>query len=436
MSGIVGVVSLGCAKNRVDSERMLGLLVKAGFTLTDTPSKADILIVNTCGFIEPAKQESINTILEMAQYKKQGRCRLLVVTGCLSERYRGELAEALPEADLLLGVREYDRLPTLLIEALRKQGEPFAAANKRIPTLCAEPRVLTTPPYSAYLRIGDGCSNRCAYCAIPLIRGPLVSEPMEKLWDEARALADAGVSELNVIAQDTSGYGKDLYGAPQLIPLLKGLDRIDALKRIRLLYTYPDTVTPELLDVIASSRAILPYLDLPLQHINDELLLRMHRRGNKAHILHLMDVLTANYQNFTLRTTFLVGFPGETDAQFRELMDFLVEHPFDRVGAFAYSAEEGTEAAKLPLQVDEAVKQERLEELMERQADVAAERNARFLGKPLTLLVEGWQDGMLYGRTEREAPDADGYVAIPHESLPAGSYLPFVLDERAQYWNA
>ena len=258
----IGVISLGCAKNQIDTQTMLGYLKAAGHRFVADPSEAEILIVNTCGFITEAKQESIDAILEMAQYKETGCCKLLVVTGCLSERYRTELPPELPEVDLFLGVHEYASLPKRIAGLL----------HETCPTVLEPERLLVTPPYRAYLRIGDGCNNRCAYCAIPLIRGNLVSTPMEALIDEAKALADMGVTELSVIAQDTSGYGKDIYGEPRLIPLLQSLDRIDGFKWIRLLYTYPDTVTPALLDTIAESERLVPYLDMPLQHCNDGLL--------------------------------------------------------------------------------------------------------------------------------------------------------------------
>ncbi len=266
---LIGVISLGCAKNQVDTERMLGYLAAAGHTFTNDPAEAEVLIVNTCGFIEPAKQESINTILEMAEYKKHGRCKTLVATGCLTKRYMAELKEALPEVDILLGFDRYAELPSLLAGDAR----PFCAPDAG--------RILTTPAYSAYLRVGDGCNNRCTYCAIPLIRGALRSTPMESLVDEAKSLADGGVTELTVIAQDTSGYGRDLYGKPMLLPLLDALSKIDALHWIRVLYTYPDTVTPELIDFFASNPKVVKYLDMPLQHINDDILRRMNRRGSR-----------------------------------------------------------------------------------------------------------------------------------------------------------
>ena len=410
----VGVISLGCAKNQVDTQTMLGYLKAAGYTFTGEPENADILIVNTCGFITPAKEESIDAIFEMAQYKESGRCRLLVVTGCLSERYRKELTQEMPEVDLFLGVREYEKLPRLIAEKLHL---PCSSIIK-------PERLLVTPPYRAYLRIGDGCNNRCAYCAIPLIRGDLVSTPMERLVDEAKALADLGVTELSVIAQDTSGYGKDLYGEPRLIPLLKELDRIDGLKWVRILYTYPDTVTPALLDTLADGEKLVPYLDMPLQHCNDEILRRMHRRGSKAHIESVLDHIRKNYPDFTLRTTMMVGFPGETDAQFQELMQFLRDYPFDRVGAFAFSPEEGTAAESMPDQIADEVKEARLSALMEQQQMISKERNARWVGRELTMLVEETGMDGTYGRTIREAPDADGMVCVaPSYRHEPGQYL-------------
>ena len=410
----IGVISLGCAKNQVDSQTMMGYLKAAGHVFTNDPSEAEILIVNTCGFITPAKEESIDAILEMARYKETGRCRLLVVTGCLSERYRSELPPELPEVDIFLGVREYAKLPQLIAEKL----------SLACPTVKKPERLLVTPPYRAYLRIGDGCNNRCAYCAIPLIRGDLQSVPLEALVDEAKALADLGVTELSVIAQDTSGYGKDLYGSPRLIPLLKALDRIDGLKWVRLLYTYPDTVTQELLDTLAAGEKLVPYLDMPLQHCSDALLKRMHRRGSKAHVMRLLDHIRAQYPDFTLRTTMMVGFPGETDAQFEELLRFLREYPFDRVGAFAYSPEEGTTAAEMPDQIEEPVKEARLSALMEQQQAISLARNERWLNRELLMLVEETGMDGTYGRTVREAPDADGLVFVPpsfrHEP---GQYL-------------
>lgn len=420
----IGVISLGCAKNQVDTQTMLGYLKAAGHTFTGEPDKADVLIVNTCGFITAAKEESIDAIFEMAQYKEVGRCRLLVVTGCLSERYRKELTEEMPEVDLFLGVREYEKLPALIAEKLELPCSPILKPE----------RLLVTPPYRAYLRIGDGCNNRCAYCAIPLIRGDLRSTPAERLVDEARALADMGVTELSVIAQDTSGYGKDLYGEPRLIPLLRELDRIDGLRWVRLLYTYPDTVTPALLDTLAEGERLVPYLDMPLQHCNDTILKRMHRRGSKAHIQSVLDHIRKNYPDFTLRTTMMVGFPGETDAQFEELMQFLRDYPFDRVGAFAFSPEEGTAAETMPDQIPDDVKETRLAALMEQQQAISKERNERWIGRELLMLVEETGMDGTYGRTIREAPDADGTVCIaPSYRHEPGQYLSVLLTGADSY---
>ncbi len=420
----IGVISLGCAKNQVDTQTMLGYLKAAGHTFTGEPEKADVLIVNTCGFITAAKEESIDAIFEMAQYKEVGRCRLLVVTGCLSERYRKELTEEMPEVDLFLGVREYEKLPALIAEKLELPCSPILKPE----------RLLVTPPYRAYLRIGDGCNNRCAYCAIPLIRGDLRSTPAERLVDEAKALADMGVTELSVIAQDTSGYGKDLYGEPRLIPLLKELDRIDGLRWVRLLYTYPDTVTPALLDTLAEGERLVPYLDMPLQHCNDTILKRMHRRGSKAHIQSVLDHIRKNYPDFTLRTTMMVGFPGETDAQFEELMQFLRDYPFDRVGAFAFSPEEGTAAETMPDQIPDDVKEARLAALMEQQQTISKERNERWIGRELLMLVEETGMDGTYGRTIREAPDADGTVCIaPSYRHEPGQYLSVLLTGADSY---
>lgn len=409
----VGVISLGCAKNQVDTERMLGILVSAGHRITNDPREADVLIVNTCGFIESAKQESIDTILEMAQYKAGGRCTRLVVTGCLSERYRAELTSAMPEIDILLGVREYESLPRLLGGA---QDAPHCGPKSA--------RVLTTPPYSAYLRIADGCDNRCAYCAIPLIRGDLASEPIEDLVDEAKRLADGGVTELTLIAQDTSGYGVDRYGKPMLSKLLTRLERIDSLHWLRVLYTYPDTVTPELIDRFLESSKIAAYLDMPLQHTEDEILRRMRRRGDQAHIRRVLDYVAEHAPEFMLRTTLMVGFPGETDEHFEAMLRFIREHPFDRVGAFAFSPEEGTAAALMPDQVPQEVKQERLNRLMETQRAVSRARNERRVGTKVEVLIEGLDGTTAYGRSYAEAPDVDGKILLPGAgSILAGSYV-------------
>lgn len=430
----IGVISLGCEKNRVDTERMLGFLKEAGHTFVSREEEAEILIVNTCGFIEPAKQESIDTILELAAYKNQN-CRLLIATGCLTERYGKELLEAIPEIDVLLGVREYETLPGRISQALGEERKSVPSAPG-----CLPPRVLTTPPYRAYLRIGDGCNNRCTYCAIPLIRGALSSEPRETLLEEARRLADGGVTELTVIAQDTSGYGRDIYGKPELIPLLKELASVESLHWIRLLYTYPDTVTPELIDLLAENEKLIPYLDMPLQHVSDEILGRMNRRGSKRHILSVMEYAERYRAEFTFRTTMMVGFPGETEEQFEEMLTFLREHPFDRVGAFAFSPEEGTEAALFPGQVPEEVKQERLDRLMRQQGEISENLNRQRIGRKTEFLAEGFlrkhRQRYVWGRSAAEAPDdADGLILIPcgEKQAEPGHYYPVRLVKAYEY---
>ncbi len=419
----VGVISLGCAKNQVDTERMLGILTAAGHEITNQPSEADVLIVNTCGFIESAKQESINTILEMAQYKRGGKCARLVVTGCLSERYRDELKDAMPEIDILLGVREYESLPRLLGG---KTDAPHCGPKSV--------RVLTTPRYSAYLRIADGCNNRCTYCAIPLIRGNLVSEPLEELVEEANRLAENGVTELTLIAQDTSGYGTDRYGAPKLHALLDQLESIESLRWLRVLYTYPDTVTPELIDRFRAGGKIVPYLDMPLQHTEDEMLRRMHRRGDQAHIRKVLEYVAKTAPDFMLRTTLMVGFPGETEAHFAAMLQFIQDHPFDRVGAFAFSPEEGTAAANLLDQVPEEVKQERLARLMAAQQPISRARNERRVGQVVDVLIEGMDGARAFGRSYAEAPDVDGKVYLQNAGVLApGSYVKARLTRAEEY---
>ncbi len=421
MDKTVGVVSLGCAKNLVDTERMLGILTRAGYQVTNDPAEARVLIVNTCGFIEPAKQESIDTLLELAAFKNGGRCETLVATGCLSQRYREELTEAMPEIDILLGVREYEKLPALLAKREGSADPAAALANpgNAFPVPAADarrtvaPRVLATPAHRAFLRIADGCDNRCAYCAIPLIRGGLVSEPMEKLIAEAESLADGGVTELTLIAQDTSCYGVDLYGRPRLPELLERLCDIPPLRWIRVLYTYPDTVTPQLLDTLSGNEKLVRYLDMPLQHISDTLLARMNRRGSKEHIRGILEYIRLNAPDFILRTTMMVGFPGETEGQFAELLAFLREYPFDRVGTFEFSPEEGTRAACLADQVDAETKRRRYDALMAQQRGISARLAQKRVGGETELLIEGIRDGFLVGRTRAEAPDVDGLVRVP-----------------------
>lgn len=420
----VGMVSLGCSKNRVDSEVLLGYLKSAGFKLVQDPKAADVIIVNTCGFINEAKQDSINTALEMAQYKETGRCKLLVMTGCLSQRYRNELRDEMPEVDIFAGVNEYERLA----EELAKR------AGKSLCVRTGYGRVLTTPSFRAFLRIADGCDNRCTYCAIPLIRGGRRSVPMEKLIAEARELVSRGVKELTVIAQDTTGYGTDIYGKPMTAELLTELSKIDGIEMIYLLYTYPDTVTRELIDTIAANEKIANYIDMPIQHINDAVLKRMNRRGTREHIENTVKYIRAAHPGFILRSTAIVGFPGETEGQFEELMTFFRENPFDRLGAFAYSPEDNTPAAEFENQISDEVKQERLKRLYEQQMGISLALNKARLGKVERVVVEYTQGDTAYCRSYAEAPDTDGFIIVPSGGgLREGDYTDVRLTRAMEY---
>ncbi len=404
----VGVVSLGCSKNRVDTELMLGILRGHGYRITADEREAEILIVNTCGFIDPAKQESIDTLLSMAKYKKKGKCKLLVATGCLVQRYEEAIRADMPEVDLLMGVSQYPQLPQAIEEALGGQRPSYCAPDR---TVLAGDRVLTTAPYSAYIRIADGCDNRCAYCAIPLIRGGFRSRGMESVLEEIRQLAQQGVREHVLVAQDTSRFGMDTHGRSLLPELMARAADIPGVEWLRVLYCYPDEVEDELLHAMASRENICKYLDLPLQHADPELLRRMNRRGDidktRAFLKKARDM------GFTLRTTFITGFPGETDAQFERLMDFARDIRFDRLGAFAYSAEEDTPAAAMPGQLPEEVKQARLDALMTAQQVISLERNRLRIGNTERALVESVDaDGVGTARTSAEAPETDGVIRL------------------------
>ena len=404
----VGVVSLGCAKNRVDTELMLGILEHAGYELTANEAEADVLIVNTCGFIDPAKEESVDTLLSCAQYKKTGRLKLLVATGCLVQRYEKELVTELPEVDLLLGVNQYERLPEAIREALLGKHAVYCEDDHHI--LSGE-RVLTTPPYMAYVRIADGCDNRCAYCAIPLIRGGFRSRPMTDVLDEIRSLTARGVKEFVLVAQDTSRFGMDTEGRSLLPALLEQAAAIPGVEWLRVLYCYPDEVSDELLTVMAAHPNICRYIDLPLQHADPVVLRRMNRRGDMGKVRAFLK--KARDMGFTLRTTLIVGFPGETEAQFDALLAFVREMQFDRLGAFAYSAEEDTPAATMGDQVPEEEKQRRLDAVMTLQQAISLERNRLRVGSEERVLVESIrEDGAAVARSAAEAPDSDGLLYL------------------------
>ena len=414
MSLTVGMISLGCNKNRVDSEIALGLLKDKGYTFTGDPAEADILMVNTCGFIEAAKEESIDAILEMAEYKQTGRCKLLVVTGCLAQRYEQSLMEEIPEIDLLMGVNQYEQLDEAIQAALK--GKRQSLCQEKF-NFFEQPRVLTTPGYTAYTRIGDGCNNRCTFCAIPLIRGHYRSRDEKAILGEIESLAKQGVREHILVAQDTTRYGTDWQEHTALPELMEKAAAIDGVDWLRVLYCYPDETDQRLLDVIAKHDNICKYLDLPIQHINDTVLKRMHRRGDSSDIRRCLKL--ARERGLALRTSIIVGFPGETEEQFQELLDFLQEAQFDRLGAFAYSAEEDTPAARMPDQIPEEVKQERLDRLMTLQSAISLGRNQLRLGKTEKVLVtDVGEDGLILGRSQYEAPETDGEIVFTAKKAP------------------
>lgn len=416
----VGLVSLGCSKNRVDSEILLGMLKEKGVEAVADPADAELIVVNTCGFIGPAKEESIETIFEMARYKDGGRCRLLFVTGCLTQRYPDELKAEMPEVDGFLGVNDYPRF----IEAIEQAvggAKPLLTNAKA--QFFESPRVLTTPSHSAYVKISDGCDNRCAYCAIPLIRGGYRSRPYADILRECARLSEAGASELTLIAQDTSRYGSDFaQGTLKLPELMTEIAQLPAVRWLRVLYCYPDTVTERLLDTVAGNPKIANYLDLPLQHVNDNMLRRMNRRGTNADIRRL--IALCKERDIAVRTTMIVGFPGETDAQFDELLAFVRQAEFARLGAFTYSPEEGTAAAFMKDQVDEDVKRERLDRLMTLQQGISLAFNEARVGKTFEVLVGGSEDGRYVGRTQLEAPEVDGSVLFTAKrAIAPGEYV-------------
>lgn len=414
----VGVVSLGCVKNRVDTEQMLAILSEHGYFLTDKAEDADILIVNTCGFIDPAKEESIDTIFEMAQHKQGGRCKLLCVTGCLSQRYGDKLAEEIPEADVIVGISQYDLLPGLIEDALK--GKRILDTRRRQQNPCGN-RVLTTKPYTAYVRIGEGCDNRCAYCAIPLIRGKHVSQQEETVLAEMTRLAENGAREQILIAQDTTRYGQDLEHT-SLQTLIHKAAAIPNLDCLRVLYLYPDETDIALIDEMASHPNVCRYLDLPLQHASPSLLKKMNRRGDINQIRDML--MYARKKGFALRTTFIVGFPGETEEDFELLMQFTRDMSFDRMGAFAFSPEEDTAAFSMKDQVPEDIKQRRLNELMALQQEISLQRNQQRVGTMEKVLITGRSGGKYTGRSAWEAPDADGEIVIlSDEPLREGQFV-------------
>ena len=399
----VGMISLGCPKNQVDAELMLSRLHDAGYTITNEESSADVVIINTCGFIDDAKKEAIENILEMAALKKEGTIKGIVVTGCLAERFREDIRKELPEVDAVLGLGCNGDIVAAVEQAFA--GRDFEKFGDKYDLALEGERVLTTPKYTAYVRTSDGCDNCCTYCTIPKIRGRFRSRKTEDIVAETRSLAARGVKEIVLIAQDTTMYGRDLYGEPKLAELLDELCKIDGIEWIRMLYTYPDLITDELLDTMARQEKVLNYLDIPLQHCDGDIL---KRRSLTALMAHIREKLP----DVTLRTTFITGFPGETEEQFTELCEFVHDVRFDRLGCFAYSAEDGTLAAAMPDQIDEQVKIRRSEVIMDAQLRITEEKNQEKMGQVLDVLVEGYDDYIkcLYGRTKADAPEIDAKI--------------------------
>lgn len=411
----IGLVSLGCAKNQTDAEIMLGILKTDGFNITYDPSEADVIIVNTCGFIEAAKQESIDAILEMADYKNE-RCKLLIATGCLAERYSDDILKELPEVDAIVGTGDYDKIAEV-IRAAFKGEKPVICGHKNRTPEERLPRILSTPPYTAYLKIADGCDNNCTYCAIPMIRGRFRSRKLEDILDEAQSLAESGVKEIILIAQDTTRYGKDLYGEYALDKLLDRLAEIDGIEWIRVHYFYPEAITDSLIDTMARHDKICNYIDMPVQHANNDILRRMARRTTQEEILGRLEKIRAKMPDCVIRTSIIVGFPGETEEQFNDLYEFVKRVRFDRMGVFTYSQEEDTPAADFPDQIDEETKNERLDKLMTLQQGISLELNTSKLGKTIEVIAEGYDEDsfLFYGRSRGDSIDVDGKVYFAAE---------------------
>ena len=417
-------ISLGCDKNLVDTEVMLGLLASRGYEMTDDENQADVIVINTCCFIHDAKEESIQNILEMAEYKKQGKIRALIVTGCLAQRYRQEIIDEIPEVDEVLGTTAYDKILDAVDAALAGQHEVILSDLDALP-LPDTKRLVTTGGHFAYLKIAEGCDKHCTYCIIPKIRGNFRSVPMEHLLKEAQELADQGVKELILVAQETTIYGKDIYGEKSLHILLKNLCKIPGIRWIRILYCYPEEITDELIQVMKEEPKICHYLDLPIQHANDTILGRMGRRTSKQELVDIIGKLRREIPDICLRTTLITGFPGETKEQHEELMEFVDEMEFDRLGVFTYSPEEDTPAAEMPDQIDEEVKLDRQADLMELQQEIAFDNAQDMVGREVLVMIEGKvaDENAYVGRTYRDAPNVDGLIFInTDEELLSGDF--------------
>ena len=445
-------VSLGCDKNLVDSEKMLGLLNEAGYRVAQEESEADAIVVNTCCFIHDAKEESVETILEMAEWKKKGRLKALIVTGCMAQRYQDEIQQEIPEVDAVIGTTGYTEivpiLDEILAEAEASQKEAAVEEPKEksfvnccpsidlLPASLADKRVVTTGGYTAYLKIAEGCNKRCTYCIIPYIRGHYRSFPMEDLLEEARKLAEGGVKELILIAQETTVYGMDCYGRKALPELLTKLCEIEGIEWIRILYCYPEEITDELIAVMKKEKKICHYLDIPIQHSEDTILKRMGRRTNRAELVSLVEKLMKEIPDIVLRTTLITGFPGETEEEFKNMVDFVDSMEFDRLGVFPYSAEEGTKAAEMGGQITEEVKESRRDEIMALQQEISADKAASRIDDEMSVLIEGYlyEDDIYIGRTYMDAPKVDGNVFVrAEEELISGDIVPVRITGANEY---
>lgn len=430
----VGMVNLGCAKNQVDGEALLTALHKNGFIIKDDAAMAQVAIVNTCGFIDSAKREAVDEILELAALKKEGKVQKIVVTGCLAERYQDEIHKEIPEVDAVVGIGANAEIAGILHEMMDTGYTETFPEKTQLP-ICGERdfSLLSIPSYFAYLKISEGCDNRCAFCAIPAIRGPFRSRTMESIEEEARALAANGAKELILIGQDTTRYGQDLYGEYSLAKLMKRLCTVDGICWIRVLYCYPEAITDELLEVMACEPKIVKYIDIPLQHASGAVLKSMRRAGDRESLTALIRKIRAKIPGIVLRTTLMVGFPGETEEDFAELTDFVREIRFDRMGCFAYSQEEGTPAAEMDNQIEEDVKERRAEILMDKQMDIMQEDSEKLIGSELEVLVEGFDRyaECWFGRSYRDAPDIDGKVffRVGHKKPMLGSLITVQIDD-------
>lgn len=430
----LALVSLGCSKNLVDAEQMLGMLTEAGFEIVENEEDAQVLIVNTCTFIESAKNESIECILELAQYKKSGKCRALIVTGCMAQRYKEQVLTEIPEVDAVVGTNEYNKIVEIVKNIAELKNRLYCSEE---PLLCENvPRLRTTAPYTAFLRIAEGCDNRCTYCVIPSIRGRYRSRRMEDILLEAQTMAEEGVRELVVIAQDTTRYGEDIYGEYRLAELLRQLCRIEKIAWVRVHYCYPELVTDALLDVFAEEEKLCNYLDIPIQHCSDAVLKRMGRRTNKKEICALIQKIRTKLPDAAIRTSLIVGFPGETEEQFAELLDFVKEMRFDRLGVFTYSREEDTPAYQLDGQIEEEEKERRQEMIMLAQSEISEELNQAKIGSVQRVLVED-RDEIIksyYGRTYADSLDIDGKVFFKaSRKLKGGTFVDVTIEQALEY---